>query len=58
MTLWVGWAEAFQAVEEASGMEKGYEPMCKLEQDEQDRLGRSPVKMTSEGKIQIPTLQN
>lgn len=28
--------------EEANGMEKGYELICKLEQDEQDRLGRNP----------------
>ena len=28
--------------EEANGMEKGYELICKLEQDEQDRLGHNP----------------
>lgn len=30
--------DAFQAAEEANGMEKGCEPIWQLEQDEQDRL--------------------
>lgn len=45
-----GWVEASQAVEEASRMEKGCKPICKLEQDEWDGLGCNPGEDDFRGK--------